>query len=101
MATRAYDHTKAHKMMASVVKLDGIRTMYNGLLPNIFGVLAYKGFGFYTFENLKVLTKEVNMPRHLDSFIAASIAGFIGQLLSYPMEIVKRKYMVVSQKDKM
>lgn len=88
-------------MMSNVLRRDGFKTMYNGLLPNIFGVLAYKGFGFYAFENLKAMQKSMHIPKHLDSFIAASIAGFIGQLVSYPMEIVKRKYMVVSQKDKM
>lgn len=100
MATRTYDHTKASTMVTNLVKKDGLRTVYNGLLPNVAGVLLYKGFGFYTFENLKVLQQSLHMPKFLDSFIAASIAGLAGQILSYPAEIVKRKYMVVAQKDK-
>lgn len=87
-------------MMANVFKLDGVKTMYNGLLPNILGVLAYKGFGFFTFEHMKALQKNTHTPMYMDSFIAASIAGFAGQFVSYPMEIVKRKYMVISKKDK-
>lgn len=101
MATRTYDYTKAHHMMANVVRVEGVKTMYNGLVPNIFGVLLYKGYGFYAFENLKSLQKKFNIPKFLDSFIAAGVAGFIGQLVAYPLEIVKRKYMVVSQRDKM
>lgn len=101
MATRAYDYTKAHQMMYRVFKVDGIRTMYNGLLPSMIGVLVYKGFGFYMFENLRSLQKVINMPKYLDSFFAAGAAGFIGQLISYPADVVKRKYMVMGLKDKM
>lgn len=33
----------------------GLRALYRGFLPTIFGMIPYAGFSFYTFEKLKYL----------------------------------------------
>lgn len=73
----------------------GIRGFYKGGLTAMLGIVIYKGVGFTSYEYLKSANKD----RLLNSinilhFSSGAIAGFIGQLVSYPIEVTKRRLQV-------
>ena len=74
----------------------GIRGFYKGGFTAMLGIVIYKGVGFTAYEFLKSANRE----RLLDSinflhFSSGAIAGFFGQLVSYPIEVTKRRMQVI------
>ncbi|VDK32262.1 unnamed protein product [Taenia asiatica] len=79
---------------------EGLRSLYHGFTPALFGILPYSGIAFYTFETLKEwrlkkrITSESRSPqslRPLESLSCGALAGVLGQTASYPLDIVRRR----------
>ncbi|RZF37577.1 hypothetical protein LSTR_LSTR013998 [Laodelphax striatellus] len=84
----------------------GIRALYRGLVPTLFGMVPYAGFSFYCFEMLKYFcmkyipditcsTCERNtgglvlcVPAKL---LCGGLAGAVAQSVSYPMDVTRRR----------
>lgn len=90
----------AHLGMREIIQLTfknegGIRGLYKGGLAAMLGIVIYKGVGFTSYEFLKKSNKErllgwINVLH----FSSGAIAGFIGQFVSYPIEVTKRRMQV-------
>ncbi|OAD56419.1 Graves disease carrier protein like protein [Eufriesea mexicana] len=84
----------------------GIRALYRGFWPTIFGMIPYAGFSFYSFEKFKYLCMKyapnyfcekcdrntgglvLTIPARL---LCGGIAGAIGQSFSYPLDVTRRR----------
>ncbi|CAL7946810.1 unnamed protein product [Xylocopa violacea] len=84
----------------------GIRALYRGFWPTIFGMIPYAGFSFYSFEKLKYLCMKyapnyfcekcdrntgglnLTIPARL---LCGGIAGAIAQSFSYPLDVTRRR----------
>ena len=68
---------------------------YKGGLTSLFGIVIYKGVGFTMFEMMKSLNQEkLNKSLNFLHFSSGAVAGFIGQFVSYPIEVAKRRMQV-------
>ena len=73
----------------------GFRAFYKGGSAAMLGIVIYKGVGFSSYEFLKRTNKEMLLNWiNVLHFSSGAIAGFIGQLVSYPIEVTKRKMQV-------
>ncbi|XP_076244921.1 solute carrier family 25 member 16 [Calliopsis andreniformis] len=84
----------------------GIRALYRGFWPTIFGMIPYAGFSFYSFEKLKYLCMKyapnylcdkcdrntgglvLTVPARL---LCGGVAGAIAQSFSYPLDVTRRR----------
>lgn len=102
-----YRHLGA--VFQKIIKDEGIFALYRGFAPTILGVIPYAGVSFCTYENLIRLLKEYKIenddeifdqdPRltHGERLICGAIAGLLGQTVSYPLDIVRRRMQTARQ----
>lgn len=74
-------------------KVGGVWNFYHGIWPTIIGVIPYAGSGFYTNSTLKLWYFETfkEKPGLMIELSFGAIAGVIGQITSYPLDIVRRR----------
>lgn len=84
----------------------GVRALYRGFLPTLFGMVPYAGFSFYCFEMLKFFCMKyipnlscspckrntgglvLSVPAKL---FCGGLAGAVAQSISYPMDVTRRR----------
>ncbi|XP_010536855.1 PREDICTED: mitochondrial substrate carrier family protein P [Tarenaya hassleriana] len=72
----------------------GLRGLYRGAAPSLYGIFPYAGLKFYFYEEMK---RHVPIDHRKDisvKLICGSIAGLIGQTLTYPLDVVRRQMQV-------
>ena len=67
---------------------EGIRSMFKGITPSLCGVGIYGGTTFSIFFSLKNYFEN---PGNVQVFIFGSFAGLIGQVASYPFDVVRKR----------
>nr|XP_003700690.2 PREDICTED: graves disease carrier protein homolog [Megachile rotundata] len=95
-----------HAAITIFKKEGGIRALYRGFLPTIFGMIPYAGFSFYSFEQLKYLCMKYaphyfceKCDRNTGGLVLTTsarllcggIAGAIAQSFSYPLDVTRRR----------
>jgi Mitochondrial carrier protein len=79
----------------TIQKEGGYSAFYKGGLASVLGVIVYKGVGFTMYEALKTKNSESLKKRLIFlHFSSGAMAAFCGQLLSYPIEVTKRRMQV-------
>ncbi|GJQ10180.1 hypothetical protein GpartN1_g1971.t1 [Galdieria partita] len=72
----------------------GIRGLYRGLWPSIFGVFPYVGLSFVVYETCRPWLPSQNddygRPLKSATIVMGGIASFAGQVVSYPMDTCRR-----------
>lgn len=96
MALRANDFAGYRTVILEVFKNEGAQGLWKGLGPNVVGIFIYKGVSFLYYENLKVWIEQANWlgKSHFIEFVAAGIASITAQSMTYPFDVIKRRYMV-------
>ena len=81
-------------------QLEGWRALYGGLGPTLIGIMPYAGLSFALFETFKAnLVKHQGLTNDHDIAVwqrlcAGSVAGWIAQSATYPLDIVRRRMQV-------
>lgn len=76
---------------ASVVRQGG---MFHGMAPTLLGIVPYSGTAWLTKQ---VLTEDVfphvtgRAPALVEAFLLNAVAGLSGQLVTYPLDVVRRR----------
>lgn len=78
LAIRANDSNNIFKIIQNTKKEMGIMSFYRGLRLNILGIILYKGFAFYFFENILHSMNIIFKESHLNHGISAAMAGLLG-----------------------
>ena len=82
----------------SIIRDEGLLSLYRGLTPTLLGVIPYAGTSFFTYETLKGWTVQRRgneehthwmLPSPVERMACGAIAGFLGQASSYPLDIVR------------
>ena len=71
-----------------------------GFLPTMIGIIPYAGTSFTTYETLKGRWEEKSNGEKLPKskhLMFGAIAGLLGQFVSYPLDIVRRRMQTASQ----
>lgn len=71
-----------------------------GIRSHLIGGVVYKGYGFFFYENTKekIMNNNYIQNRQVLVFLSASVAGVCAQLMSYPLDVIKKK-MQAEQKN--
>jgi solute carrier family 25 protein 42 len=95
----AQGYTRAFR---EVIKNEGFTALYRGLRVTLLGIMPYAGLSFTTYHTLKAqavsrwkLNSERDIPRGY-SVAFGGIAGLVGQSVTYPLDIVRRRMQVSS-----
>ncbi|GMF20690.1 unnamed protein product [Phytophthora lilii] len=87
-------HTGIFNVLSTVVRTEGLRGVYRGVLPTIWGIAPYVGLNFTVFETLRstVPRNENNEPDAMYLLACGALAGACGQTAAYPMDILRRRF---------
>ena len=74
----------------------GIVALYRGIVPTVMGVAPYVGLNFAVYEHArKVVTpKGQKDPTAIGKLVAGGISGAVAQTLTYPMDVLRRRFQV-------
>ena len=75
---------------------------FKGLQSNVAGIIIYKGSSFFIYENMLAALKRDGRVTSSTSqqFLASGTAAIAGQFVTYPLDVIKRKYMVIKDRQK-
>jgi len=81
-----------------VIRHEGAIGLYKGLAPSLAGIAPYVGLDFAVYETLRELSivpKQPNgQPTIVAKLVCGGIAGLVGQTVSYPFDLVRRRLQV-------
>ncbi|KAL2501377.1 Mitochondrial substrate carrier family protein [Forsythia ovata] len=72
----------------------GIRGLYRGVAPSLYGIFPYAGLKFYFYEEMKSHVPENHKKDITVKLVCGSIAGLLGQTFTYPLDVVRRQMQV-------
>jgi solute carrier family 25 phosphate transporter 23/24/25/41 len=70
----------------------GFRALYSGLSPTLFGIAPYVALNFTFYETIKELFVEPTVANRL---VSGGTAGIIAQTITYPFDIIRRRFQVM------
>lgn len=77
-------------MVQKIVKNEGYRGLYKGMLSPMIGVAAINSMLFAVYGSaLRLTAQDLQSPTVRDVFIAGSLSGFVNGFFSCPMELIK------------
>ncbi|XP_074559074.1 mitochondrial carrier protein CoAc2-like [Curcuma longa] len=77
-----------------IYRQNGLRGLYRGVGPSLYGIFPYSGLKFYFYEEMKS-----HVPANYKDSVAVklacgSVAGLLGQTITYPLDVVRRQMQV-------
>ncbi|GMP59578.1 hypothetical protein CsSME_00022808 [Camellia sinensis var. sinensis] len=75
-------------------KESGIRGLYRGVAPSLYGIFPYSGLKFYFYEEMKGCVPEKHKKDITVKLVCGSVAGLLGQTFTYPLDVVRRQMQV-------
>ncbi|KAF9599826.1 hypothetical protein IFM89_001772 [Coptis chinensis] len=75
-------------------KESGIRGLYRGVAPSLYGIFPYSGLKFYFYEEMKSYVPEKHKKDITVKLFCGSVAGLLGQTFTYPLDVVRRQMQV-------
>ncbi|GMY36264.1 mitochondrial carrier protein CoAc2 [Fagus crenata] len=72
----------------------GIRGLYRGVAPSLYGIFPYAGLKFYFYEEMKRHVSEEHKKNIMVKLVCGSVAGLLGQTFTYPLDVVRRQMQV-------
>ena len=102
-------YSSAGKGIADIVQKEGVRALFAGIMPTLYGIVPYGGISFAVFETLKAAyvtavlpagSKDSDVPAAV-RFIAGGLAGVAATTVVQPLQIVRRRMQVSTVVDGM
>lgn len=95
-------HTGILNVLSTIVRTEGVRGVYRGMLPTIWGIAPYVGLNFTVFETLRstVPRNEHGEPDAMYLLACGAVAGACGQTAAYPMDILRRRFQLSAMRGK-
>ncbi|TXG73315.1 hypothetical protein EZV62_001894 [Acer yangbiense] len=75
-------------------KESGLRGLYRGVAPSLYGIFPYAGLKFYFYEEMKLHVHEEDKKNIMVKLVCGSVAGLLGQTFTYPLDVVRRQMQV-------
>ncbi|KVH93944.1 Adenine nucleotide translocator 1 [Cynara cardunculus var. scolymus] len=75
----------------------GMRGLYRGVAPSLFGIFPYSGLKFYFYEEMKSRVPDDYRKNIMVKLACGSVAGLLGQTFTYPLDVVRRQMQVIFQ----
>lgn len=73
----------------------GLKGLYRGVGPTLYGMLPYAGLKFYIYEKLKSSLPTNELQNSIFSkLVCGAVAGLVGQTIIYPLDVVRRQMQV-------
>lgn len=72
----------------TMFKEEGPRGLFKGLVPTLQGIVIYSGVSFCIYFSSKEIFGHKNIGQH---FLFGAVAGIIGQLVSYPFDVIRKR----------
>ncbi|KAI3443661.1 hypothetical protein Pfo_000326 [Paulownia fortunei] len=79
---------------SKIYKEAGVRGLYRGVAPSLYGIFPYAGLKFYFYEEMKSHVPENHKKDITVKLVCGSIAGLLGQTITYPLDVVRRQMQV-------
>ncbi|KAG1335355.1 mitochondrial substrate carrier family protein P [Cocos nucifera] len=73
---------------------NGLRGLYRGVGPTLYGIFPYSGLKFYFYEEMKNHVPEQHKKDITVKLACGSVAGLLGQTITYPLDVVRRQMQV-------
>lgn len=76
----------------------GIMALYRGIIPTTMGVAPYVGLNFAVYESMRELMTPAGQtdPSAWGKLGAGAISGAVAQTLTYPFDVLRRRFQVLS-----
>ena len=78
-------------ILSSIIRKDGIRGLYRGLLSTSVGIFPYVSINMTVFDILKTRTNTTSTQAHIMHFIVGACSGFCAAVSTYPLDVVRRR----------
>ncbi|MBA0806780.1 hypothetical protein Gohar_022634 [Gossypium harknessii] len=75
-------------------KVSGLRGLYRGVAPSLYGIFPYAGLKFYFYEEMKRQVPHEQKKNIMVNLVCGSVAGLLGQTFTYPLDVVRRQMQV-------
>ncbi|XP_068336482.1 mitochondrial carrier protein CoAc2 [Pyrus communis] len=72
----------------------GLRGLYRGVAPSLYGIFPYAGLKFYFYEEMKCHVPPEHKKSIVFKLVCGSVAGVLGQTFTYPLDVVRRQMQV-------
>ncbi|KAH7519180.1 hypothetical protein FEM48_Zijuj08G0008300 [Ziziphus jujuba var. spinosa] len=72
----------------------GLRGLYRGVAPSLYGIFPYSGLKFYFYEEMKRHVPQEHKKNIMVKLVCGSVAGLLGQTFTYPLDVVRRQMQV-------
>ncbi|KAL8040332.1 hypothetical protein ABFX02_10G090600 [Erythranthe guttata] len=79
---------------SNIYKDAGLRGLYRGVAPSLYGIFPYAGLKFYFYEEMKRHVPQNHKNDITVKLVCGSIAGLLGQTFTYPLDVVRRQMQV-------
>ncbi|KAJ6381866.1 hypothetical protein OIU77_030511 [Salix suchowensis] len=76
---------------SKTLKESGLRGLYRGVAPSLYGIFPYAGLKFYFYEEMKRHVPEERKKDIVVKMVCGSVAGLLGQTFTYPLDVVRRQ----------
>jgi solute carrier family 25 protein 16 len=67
---------------------------YCSAAPSLYGIFPYSGLKFYFYEKMKSHVPEEHRKDIIAKLGCGSVAGLVGQTITYPLDVVRRQMQV-------
>ncbi|PNT66205.1 mitochondrial carrier protein CoAc2 isoform X3 [Brachypodium distachyon] len=78
----------------TIYKQNGLKGLYRGMAPSLYGIFPYSGLKFYFYEKMKTHVPEEHRKDITTKLACGSVAGLLGQTITYPLDVVRRQMQV-------
>ncbi|KAI3900085.1 hypothetical protein MKW98_000985 [Papaver atlanticum] len=79
---------------SKIFRTSGMKGLYRGVAPSLYGIFPYSGLKFYFYEEMKSYVPQERKNDIIVKLFCGSVAGLLGQTITYPLDVVRRQMQV-------